>query len=48
MIKSNKKISKKELKKIEYLEDEIKFYSKSLLKVLKENKEFIKRVIDRI
>ena len=48
MIKSNKRISKKELKKIEYLQDEIRFYSKSLLKVLKENKELIKRIIDRI
>ena len=48
MIKSNKRISKKELKKIEYLQDEIRFYSKSLLKILKENKEFIKRIIDKI
>ena len=48
MIKSNKRISKKELKKIEYLEDYIKFYNKSLLKVLKENKEFIKKIINRI
>ena len=48
MIKSNKRISKKELKKIECLEDYIKFYNKSLLKVLKENKELIKRIIDRI
>ena len=48
MIKSNKRISKKELKKIEYLEDYIKFYNKSLLKILKENKEFIKRVINKI
>ena len=48
MIKSNKRISKKELKKIEYLQDEIRFYSKSLLKILKENREFIKRIIDKI
>jgi len=48
MIKSNKRISKKELKKIEYLQDEIRFYSKSLLKILKENKEFIKRIINKI
>jgi len=48
MIKSNKRISKKELKKIEHLEDYIKFYNKSLLKILKENKEFIKRIIDKI
>jgi len=48
MIKSNKKIPKKELKKIEYLEDNIKFYNKSLLKILKENKEFIKKIINKI